>query len=211
MESKKSGLVLSLIAVAFMVIPGLAAAVTWDVNNFAYTDDSLCSGATPKCETVVAALAGVSAVDVIEVDGGAGTTDYVGPHSVPSPSFDGGTIRGVNGQPKLTGGMTMGGGLMNITLENLHLTGDGSQILLMGTTLEDLTIDDCLLDGEGTVGQHGVKGGGALVGDVTVTNTEFKDILAWALFESRSGSGGGGSPMDIVVFSNNYIHDSTPE
>jgi hypothetical protein len=46
-----------------------------------------------------------------------------------------------------------------------------------------------------------------MVGDVTITNCEFKNIGNWAVLDSRSGSGGEGSAMNTVTFANNYVHE----
>ena len=123
--------------------------------------------------------------------------------------FNGGTLLGELGSmPLITGGMTIAGGTSGVTIQNFHITGAGasSSIIRLLGGVSDLTLDNCIVDGELTSGRNGFAGG-QLEGDAVVTNCEFKDVLGWALFESRSGSGGGGSPLDDILFTDNSIHN----
>jgi len=69
-------------------------------------------------------------------------------------------------------------------------------------------MDNCVLDGENISGRI-CFGGQNLSQSFTVTNTEFLDVLGWALMDIESGSGDGGSnlPFSTVTFSGNYIHE----
>ena len=123
--------------------------------------------------------------------------------------FSGGTLVGEIGSlPLVTGGMTLAAGTSGVTVQNLHFTGVGASntIIRMLGGVTDLTLDNCIVDGELVSGRHGF-GGGQLEGDATIMNCEFKDVLGWSLFESRSGSGGGGSPLDVIIFSDNEINN----
>ena len=109
----------------------------------------------------------------------------------------------------ITGGMTLAAGLDGFTMSNFYITGAGagSSIIRMLGAVSNLTMTGCVLDGELVSGRNGFSGG-QLEQNATISGCEFKEILGWALFESRSGSGGGGSPLAAIVFADNYIHDS---
>ena len=113
-------------------------------------------------------------------------------------------------RPKITGGLKFDTDLTGLTLENFVVSGNAvlgqNTIVRMYGAITDLNIDNCVFDGEDVTDRNGFSGG-QLEGDVTVTGCEFKNILGWALFESRSGSGGDGSAMDTVTFANNHVHD----
>ncbi|MBN1453496.1 MAG: right-handed parallel beta-helix repeat-containing protein [Anaerolineales bacterium] len=114
-------------------------------------------------------------------------------------------------RPNITGGVKFDTDLTGLTLENFYVTGNAvlgqNSLVRMYGAITNLTVDNCVFDGENVSGRLGFSGG-QLEGDVTITNSEFKNILGWALFDSRSGSGGDGSAMDTVTFANNHIHDS---
>jgi hypothetical protein len=112
-------------------------------------------------------------------------------------------------RPAITGGLKFDTDLTGLTFKNFVVTGSAASnsIVRMYGAITGMTIDNCVFDGENVSGRLGFSGG-QLEGDVTITDSEFKNILGWALFESRSGSGGDGSAMDTVTFANNHIHDS---
>ncbi|HUT30198.1 MAG TPA: hypothetical protein VMX13_10435 [Sedimentisphaerales bacterium] len=117
------------------------------------------------------------------------------------------TITGIEGSlPTITGGVTLAG-LSGLTLENFVITGDGgsNSVIRMTGAVTDLTLDNCVLDGENVSGRMGLTGG-QLEGDVTITNCELKNLLGWAVLDSKSGSGGDGSAMGTVTFADNNIH-----
>ncbi|MHC4624135.1 MAG: right-handed parallel beta-helix repeat-containing protein [Planctomycetota bacterium] len=117
------------------------------------------------------------------------------------------TIVGIEGSlPTITGGVTLAS-VSGLTLENFIITGDGgsNSVIRMTGAVTDLTLDNCVLDGENVSGRMGLTGG-QLEGDVTITNCEFKNILGWAVLDSRSGSGGDGSAMGTVTFAHNNTH-----
>ncbi|KPJ58401.1 MAG: hypothetical protein AMJ46_14260 [Latescibacteria bacterium DG_63] len=122
------------------------------------------------------------------------------------------TIHGdMASRPLITGGLKLDTNLTGLTLENCYISGNAvvskNSIVRMYGAITDLTVDNCVFDGGNVSGRCGFSGG-QLEGNVTIQNCEFKNILGWALFESRSGSGGDGSAMGTITFANNYIHDS---
>jgi len=111
--------------------------------------------------------------------------------------------------PEITGGLKLDTDLTGLTLKNFYVSGNAvegkNSVVRMYGAITDLTIDNCVFDGENVSGRNGFSGG-RLEGDVTLTNCELKNILGWAVLDSRSGSGGDGSAMDTVTFANNDIH-----
>jgi len=97
--------------------------------------------------------------------------------------------------PIITHGLKLDTGLSNLTLRNLAVSGTAvpgeNSVVRMDGAVTDLTIDSCVFDGGNVSGRCGFTGG-QLAGNVSITNCEFKNILGWALFDSRSGSGGDG-------------------
>lgn len=108
-------------------------------------------------------------------------------------------------QTFVTGGIILASGVSRVTLQHIYITSSGSRIISAVGTNDDFTMNNCVVDGEGTT-RHGY-GGGSMTGDVTITNCEFKDVGGWSLMDARSGSGGGGSAIENVTFANNYIHE----
>ncbi len=117
-------------------------------------------------------------------------------------------IGNLGSMPSITGGVALASGLTGFTLQNFELSGtvagQNSVIRMFGPVI-DLTIDNCVIDGENIADRHGLSGG-QLEGDVTITNCEVKNVLAWSVLDSRSGSGGDGSAMGTVTFANNNVH-----
>jgi hypothetical protein len=120
------------------------------------------------------------------------------------------TIYGCGSKPAITGGLKFDTDLTGLTLKDFYVTGTAvpgkNSIVRMYGAITDLTIDNCVFDGENVADRYGFTGG-QLEGDVTITNSEFVDILGWAVLDSRSGSGGDGSAMGMVTFVNNNVHD----
>lgn len=113
-----------------------------------------------------------------------------------------------------------------LALKNLVLKGDADPnvtnqaIVKMSNSaaVNDLSFNSCVFDGEnvavssGDNGRHGLVGN-KLGGSFSVTNSEFKSILGWALLDMDSSSdyspiGGNGLPLTTITFSNNTVHDS---
>ncbi len=112
--------------------------------------------------------------------------------------------------PQLTGGLVFDN-VTGLTVQDLDISGNGgapshNTVILMNGVVTDLTIDNCTIDGSLAASRNGLSRG-QLEGNVTVTNNEFMNVLGWALFDSRSGSGGDGSAMGTITFSGNNIHD----
>ncbi len=166
--------------------------VDWDINNDHYT-------------YIQNAIDQASAGDIIEV--AEGTYN----ESVTIDKDDLNMFGGASFRPAITGGLKFDTDLTGLWFEGFHVTGNAvaveDSIVRMYGAITNLTIDNCVFDGEDVSGRLGFSGG-QLEGNVTITNSEFKRILGWALFESNSGSGGDGSAMGMVTFAWNYIHDS---
>jgi hypothetical protein len=127
------------------------------------------------------------------------------------PEFGGCFLIGESGSKAsvlVTGGMTLADGLTGATIQGLHLQGVGanSSIIRSLGTVTDLTLDGCVIDGQNVSGRLGYSGG-QLEGDLTIVNCEMKDVLGWALFDSKSGSGGDGSALGTITFADNYVHN----
>ena len=117
-----------------------------------------------------------------------------------------------NSKPEITGGLKLDTDLTGLELSNFLVKGSASSattensIVRMYGVIKDLIVDNCIFDGENILDRLGFSGS-QTEGNLTVTNSEFKNILGWAVFDTRSGSGGDGSAMDTVIFSNNNVHD----
>ncbi|MBI5503605.1 MAG: hypothetical protein HY899_02310 [Deltaproteobacteria bacterium] len=116
-----------------------------------------------------------------------------------------------------------------LTLRNLVIKGDGDTsareaIIYMANTgaVNDLSIEGCVIDGEGVhlpgdgfeggSGRNGMVGN-RLGGSFSVTGSEFKNIMGWALLDMDASSdysplGGNGLALTGVTFSGNSVHDS---
>ncbi len=119
------------------------------------------------------------------------------------------TLRGIGAtRSAVTGGLFFDN-LSGLSLQNFYVTGAAASnsVVRMSGATTDLDVDNCVFDGENAAGRLGFSGG-QLEGDVGISNSEFKNILGWALLDSRSASAGDGSAMDTVTFANNHIHDS---
>lgn len=196
----------ALIAVAIVaVVAGSAGAAN------IYVDAAFCPAAgagtvgSPYC-TLASATGAAGAGDTILV----ATGTYA--ETLTPPTVANLTVQGsLTNRPKITGGAQLDNPAGDaLTLRNLHFTGTPSGegfVIAVGTPSANLTMENVLVDGENVAGQHGV-GSGLITESLTVKNSEFRNILNWAVFESRSGSGGGGSPMTDVLFEGNFIHDS---
>jgi len=121
------------------------------------------------------------------------------------------TLIGIEGsKPRITGGLKLDTDLTGFTLNNFYVSGtvvaSPNSVVRMYGAVTNLTVENCIFDGENVPGRNGFSGG-QLEGDVAIKNCEFKNILGWAVLDSRSGSGGDGSAMDTVTFADNYIHN----
>ncbi|NQU12385.1 hypothetical protein HQ590_16440, partial [bacterium] len=113
-------------------------------------------------------------------------------------------------RPVITGGLRLSTGMTGLILRNLSVKGNAvpsqNSVVRMDGVTTDLTVDNCLFDGESVAGRHGFTGG-TMEGNVTVLGSEFKDIDGWAVFDTRSGSGGDGSALGTVTFASNHVHN----
>jgi len=124
--------------------------------------------------------------------------------------FNGGTLEGsADTIPVLGSGVTLADALSGATLRGLSIRGQvpthASVVRALGN-VTDLTIETCVIDGENVIGRHGYSGG-ALYGDFIFTDNEIKNVLGWSVLDSKSGSGGGGSPLATVTFTDNNVHN----
>ncbi|MFZ5979854.1 MAG: right-handed parallel beta-helix repeat-containing protein, partial [Candidatus Zixiibacteriota bacterium] len=124
--------------------------------------------------------------------------------------FNNGSLVGdIASRPYVTGGIILGSGVAELSISNFYITGptpsENTLVRALGT-VSNLTLDNCVFDGENVPDRNGYTGG-SMLDDVTVTGCEFKNILGWAVLDSRSGSGGDGSAMGVVTFADNHIHE----
>ncbi|KPL00846.1 MAG: hypothetical protein AMJ91_02890, partial [candidate division Zixibacteria bacterium SM23_73_3] len=121
----------------------------------------------------------------------------------------------VSDRPIVTGGVRFlqTATIDGIAFENLYVKGvasGGNMIFDMDNsgTVNSFTMDNCVLDGENVSGRPGF-GGQNLSQSFSITNTEFKDVLGWAVMDIESGSGDGSSNLSftIITFADNHIHD----
>jgi len=108
--------------------------------------------------------------------------------------------------------------ITGLTLENVYFKGTArpapnERIFWNDNAapINDFTMDNCVLDGEGVDGRHGIAGN-LFGGSFTVTNCEFKDIYGFAVLDIDASSdyapwGGNGLPLTTVTFAHNYIHN----
>jgi hypothetical protein len=118
-------------------------------------------------------------------------------------------------RPIVTGGvrMAMTNAITGLTLRNLYLKGDaGSNKVINCTNAganNNFTLDNCVIDGEGVAGRHGLAGN-RFGSDFTVTGCEFKNLLGWAALDVNFGlsaSEEGDLPLGTVTFAHNSVHD----
>jgi hypothetical protein len=112
-------------------------------------------------------------------------------------------------RPIINGGLKLDTDLAGLTFSNFYVSGNATidnTIVRMYGTITNLNVNNCVFDGENAVGRYGFTGG-QIEGNLTIANSEFKDIAGWAVLDTRSGSGGDGSAMGTVTFHNNYVHD----
>jgi parallel beta helix pectate lyase-like protein/copper-binding protein NosD len=145
--------------------------------------------------------------DNITIDGVANSSPLFFPPE--APGLSGQTVQkwAVVADPALgtyvTGGLDLSGST-GVTVRDMAFTGQiGNGVIKSYAT--DVTFDGILVDGEDTAGRHGTYG--AYSGDLSVTNSEFRNVLGWSLFDSNSG--GSPSLTGTAVFEGNYIHDSS--
>ncbi len=118
-------------------------------------------------------------------------------------------IGNASSRPIITGGTVLNAGLSGLTFSNLYVRGNATAdntTVRMNGAITNLTVNNCVFDGENVAGRYGFTGG-QIEGNLTITNSEFKNIMGWAVFDSKSGSGGDGSAMGTVTFHDNYIHN----
>jgi hypothetical protein len=161
--------------------------------------------ATPNHATVQAGVNAASADETVTVCPGT----YAETVTIPNGS-DGLTIDGATGQPTITGGLGYGTPTTDLTLRDIHVQ-PGAGVAVIGSTgsVTNLTMDNVRVDGDDVAGKHGVASG-QIHGAVSVQNSQFVDIRNWAVFDTRSGSGGAtsGSLLTTFNFSNNLLSNN---
>ncbi|MFQ5463097.1 MAG: HYR domain-containing protein [Phycisphaerae bacterium] len=114
-----------------------------------------------------------------------------------------------------------------VTLRNLLLKGNADPDVSLETIVSmdnlapvsDLTIDNCVFDGEGVVvGAEGANGrfgfnGNLLTGALTVVDSEFRNIGGWSVLNTDFSFvgppiGGGELPFTAITLADNSIHDN---
>ncbi len=128
------------------------------------------------------------------------------------------TISGdASSRPVVNGGIKFQNStaITGISFENLYLKGDaGGGVIIRGSNtgpINDFSMDNCVLDGENVSGRSGVAGN-KFGESFSITNTEFKDILGFAVMDIDSNSdyspwGGNGLKLTTVTFANNNVHE----
>ncbi|MBN1318166.1 MAG: right-handed parallel beta-helix repeat-containing protein, partial [Anaerolineales bacterium] len=133
-------------------------------------------------------------------------------------SPDGLTITGdSSSKPVVNGGIKFQNStpIDGITFENLYLIGDaGSNRIIRfanSAAVNDFSMDNCVIDGENVTGRNAFPGN--LLGQsFSITDTEFKNLLGFAVMDIDSSSdyipwGGNGLEFTTVTFAGNTIHD----
>ncbi len=147
-------------------------------------------------------------------------------------TVDGVVLQGTDAlnRPELLGGVLFDNDTVaqnGVTLRNLILKGNSDPGISRETivamdnlaSVSDLTMDNCLLDGEGVaVGADGANGrfgfnGNLLTGTLTVINSEFRNIPGRSVFDTDFNFAGppiGGAelPFVAITFENNSIHNN---
>jgi len=131
---------------------------------------------------------------------------------------DGVVISGDAGdRPVLSGGVRFlnTGDVDGLTFENLYMKGvcaGGNAVFDLDNSgaVNDLTLHNCVIDGEDVSDRNGFTGN-LLGSTLTVTDTELKDILGFAVMDIDSSSdyspwGGNGLPFTDITFTGNYVH-----
>jgi len=111
-------------------------------------------------------------------------------------------------QTFLTGGMILSDNVDGITLEQFALSGEavGGRVIHGGQYNNNFAMDHVLIDGEGgTYPTRHAIAGGRTIGDVTITNCEFKNVGGWSVFDCATS--GWETVMGTVTFAHNYIHE----
>jgi hypothetical protein len=113
----------------------------------------------------------------------------------------------------VTGGVVIQDGSTGLTLEGLYLTGDGpgpknAVIDSRPTTVPvaDITIRDCVLDGEDVSGR-GTFYGHYITGTWTWDGNEIKNFPSWYVIDNTGSQFDPAYKLSHVVFTDNYIHD----
>jgi len=179
-----------------------------DFSTLWVDDDSPQTGSTGRIQE------GISAVSSSTVNIALGTYNE---SIIFDASFDTDGLNLVgdsSSRPIITGGVRFlnTSDIDGISFQNLHLKGvasggDGVFDMDQSGAVNDFVMDNCVLDGEDVSGRNGMLGQN-LGQDFSITNSEFMDVLGWALMDINSGSGDGGNdlPLDNVNFNNNYVH-----
>ena len=118
------------------------------------------------------------------------------------------TLQGADADDRasLTKGITLSGSISDVSLKNLDVknvgAASGSFIIRASGSINGFSMDNVSVDGQNDAGLHGV-GGSSILGDISITNSEFKNIGNWAVFDNSSG--GSGRNVTSFVFANNIV------
>ncbi|TAK57427.1 MAG: T9SS type A sorting domain-containing protein, partial [Bacteroidetes bacterium] len=121
-------------------------------------------------------------------------------------------------KPVVNGGVLFqqSGSLSGLMFKDLYFMGAAPQnrvFNMNGITgsLDNFTLDACVIDGENVAGRHGIAGN--KIGQAfTVTDCEFKNILGFAVLDMDASSdyspiGANGLPLTMVTFANNTVEN----
>jgi parallel beta-helix repeat protein len=117
-------------------------------------------------------------------------------------------------QTFVTGGIQLSGASWNgLTLEGLYLKGDASGYMNavidmkpVNTYVEDITIKNCVLDGENDASRIAFYGN-YVKGDWTWEGNEIKNFKNWYLIDNTQSTANVPYKLDTVRFQNNHVHN----
>jgi len=128
---------------------------------------------------------------------------------------------GAANRPVVNGGVRFdnNGAVSGLTFANLYFQGTAratpnERIFWNNNNgaINAFTINNCVLDGQTVSGRQGVAGN-KFGGSFTITNTEFKNILGFAVMDIDSSTAAGHPwgdnelPLTTVTFADNNVHD----
>lgn len=166
-------------------------------------------------ETIANALAAVTDDDILNIQGGIYNETLLFDSAYDASGV---TVTGVAGDAaNITGGVRFDNDspIDGITLQDLVITGEagGGEILQFSNTAaaNDLSLHRLIVDGENVSGRNCLAGN-LIGGDLSITDSTFRNIPGWAVLDIDSSSdyspyGGNGLPLGTVTFTGNTIEN----